>query len=300
MEKLHHIFMLIVLLITISWALPNITTSPITSGPSRYSTTGNTEESYTSNLSSNSSAQNTAPTDNMGNSTIHNSTYSTPSYTKTNSTLPSPTDQTKITKVQTTQSATDTTATHLTTQPVSESTITSVSTTSATLSSPTFTGHGNNESTSDSTTAYLTTEMAPGNKTSNETAGTGLNFSETSMTILFSVVLGVIVLIVLGQIVYKVSRSKHRMVQYSHRPLYNEDAGEPFAVPDDTLVISGGLYDGPQIYNPTVTTLNDEDQHTFAYAPTQLRLEFLHEEHGTDREDEVITFETFRTTDPKP
>ncbi|XP_036426975.1 sialomucin core protein 24-like [Colossoma macropomum] len=172
-----------------------------------------------------------------------------------------------------------------------------MSTVSTRLNSPAVTVHGN-ESTSNTTAAYLTTETTLGNKTNNETAaGAGLNFSEMSMTILFSVVLGVIVLMVLGQIVYKVSRNKQRMVQYSHRPLYNEDTGEQFVVPDDTLVISGGLYDGPQIYNPTVTTLNDEDQPTFAYTPTQLRLEFLREEQGTDRDYEATSFETFKTNE---
>ena len=51
------------------------------------------------------------------------------------------------------------------------------------------------------------------------------------------------------------------------------------------------------IPNPTVTTLNDEDQPTFAYTPTQLRLEFLREEQGTDRDYEATSFETFKTNE---
>ncbi|XP_037390779.1 sialomucin core protein 24-like isoform X1 [Pygocentrus nattereri] len=304
MEKFDHLFMLCGLLITLSFALPNATTPPVTpttSGPSSHTTTGNLIESYTSN--SNNSTQdttgNTTPSNgNSGNSTIpstQNSTNSTTANMQSNSSVPSPTGQTNITTEQITQTTTNITPTSLATQPASKPTITSMSTVSTRLNSPAVTLHGNNDST---TAEDLTTETTPGNKTNNETAaGAGLNFSEMSMTILFSVVLGVIVLMVLGQIVYKVSRNKHRMVQYSHRPLYNEDTGEQFVVPDDTLVISGGLYDGPQIYNPTVTTLNDEDQPTFAYTPTQLRLEFLREEQGTDRDYEATSFETFKTNE---
>ncbi|KAI4902979.1 hypothetical protein NFI96_000542 [Prochilodus magdalenae] len=291
MGKFKHLFMLCGFLIILSLAPPNAANPLITKTTS--SSTGNLSISHTSN----NLAQNTtgAPTThsngNLKNSTslmTHNSTYSTTAKKESNSTVSSPTDQTKITTVQITPSATDTTPTSLATQPATKPT-----TSAATV-------HGNSESTSNTTAVYPTTNTTAGIKTNNETAGAGLNFSEMSMTILFSVVLGVIVLIALGQIVYKVSRNKHRMVQYSHRPLYNEDAGEQFVVPDDTLVISGGLYDGPQIYNPTVTTLNDEDHPTFGYTPTQLRLEFLREEQGTDQNYEANSFETFRTTDQKP
>lgn len=74
--------------------------------------------------------------------------------------------------------------------------------------------------------------------------------------------------------------------------------GGPFVVTDDTLVISGGLYDGPQIYNSTVTALN-EDQ-TFTYTPTQFRLEFLDEERETDHVHEATAFKTFTTTNQQP
>ncbi|XP_072540769.1 uncharacterized protein [Salminus brasiliensis] len=300
MDKFNHLFVFCGLLIPFSWALTTITNTPITptTEPVRHSTTGNLTGN-TSNSLSNNSVQNTTDTttpsnDYLGTSTTPNSTTSS---MQNSSTMPSPTVQTKITTVEI-KSSTDMTTTSLATQPASKST-TLVSTTLTTFRSSAATVHGN-ESTSGTAATNLTTETPPGNKTNNETTGAGLKLSEKSMTILFSVILGVIVLLVLGQIVYKVSRNKQRRVQYSHRPLYNEDTGEHFVVPDDTLVISGGLYDGPQIYNPTVTALNDEDQPTFTYMPTQLRLEFLREEQGTDQDYEATSFETFKTTDTSP
>lgn len=71
--------------------------------------------------------------------------------------------------------------------------------------------------------------------------------------------------------------------------------GGQFLVTDDTLEISGRLYDGPQSYNNTVTTLN-EDQ-TFIYTATQFRLEFLHEDQATYNIQEANTIKTFTTTD---
>lgn len=56
-------------------------------------------------------------------------------------------------------------------------------------------------------------------------AGGGLNHSEKSLTILFSVLLGVIVLVILVNFMYKYGRSKERSIQYTHRRLQNEDTG---------------------------------------------------------------------------
>uniref|UniRef100_A0A8B9GYR5 Uncharacterized protein n=1 Tax=Astyanax mexicanus TaxID=7994 RepID=A0A8B9GYR5_ASTMX len=234
---------------------------------------------------------------------------STTSNSLSNSTITSPTVQTQITTVQINSSITDTTPTSVATQPASKPATTIESNTSlTTLNSSAVTAHGN-ESTSGTAATRLTTEKAPGNKTNNEPTGKGefilllqqlvymkLMKSNEKIIYIFSIYF---YSTILGQIVYKVSRNKHRSVQYSHRPLYNEDTGksEHFVVPDDTLVISGGLYDGPQIYNPTVAALNDEDQLTFSYTPTQLRLEFLHEEQGTDQDYEATSFETFKTSD---
>ncbi|XP_042614797.1 uncharacterized protein LOC109091210 isoform X2 [Cyprinus carpio] len=152
-------------------------------------------------------------------------------------------------------------------------------------------------------TAITSTTVTQNSITSlNESQGDGLNHSEKSLTILFSILFGVIVLVILGHLVYKFVRSKERSIQYTHRRLHNEDAGEPFAVPDDTLVISGGLYDGPQIYNPTMTVQNEEfqlDATGFASRPTQFRLEFLRE--NQERADpDTSTFQTFPAHDQEP
>ncbi|XP_056316445.1 sialomucin core protein 24-like isoform X2 [Danio aesculapii] len=132
----------------------------------------------------------------------------------------------------------------------------------------------------------------------------GLNRSEQSLTIFFSVLLGLIVLVTLVHFVYKFSRSKERSIQYTHRRLQNEDTGEPFAVADDTMVISGGLYDGPQIYNPTMTVQNEEEFQTDAYGfgsiPTQFRLEFLREDQDRALDHETSTFQTFQAQDQEP
>lgn len=132
----------------------------------------------------------------------------------------------------------------------------------------------------------------------------GLNRSEQSLTIFFSVLLGLIVLVTLVHFVYKFSRSKERSIQYTHRRLQNDDTGEPFAVADDTMVISGGLYDGPQIYNPTMTVQNEEEFQTDAYGfasrPTQFRLEFLREDQDKALDHETSTFQTFQAQDQEP
>ncbi|XP_071759953.1 uncharacterized protein LOC139915276 [Centroberyx gerrardi] len=99
----------------------------------------------------------------------------------------------------------------------------------------------------------------------NATQGLGLNNSEKNMTILFSVVLGVFAV---SLVVYTFHRCKHR-IQYLHQPLYNTEDTDQFVAEDDTLVISGGLYDGHPIFDnqPTATT-----------EQSQFCLEFLHEE----------------------
>ncbi|XP_022531405.1 sialomucin core protein 24-like isoform X2 [Astyanax mexicanus] len=299
MDKFYHLIVLCGLLILLSCALTNATTTPSTSTTeqSRHTTTGILTGNISNSLPNNSVQNISTTTPPNSYSETSTSSNSTTSNSLSNSTITSPTVQTQITTVQINSSITDTTPTSVATQPASKPATTIESNTSlTTLNSSAVTAHGN-ESTSGTAATRLTTEKAPGNKTNNEPTGASLKLPEKSMTILFSVILGVIVLLVLGQIVYKVSRNKHRSVQYSHRPLYNEDTGEHFVVPDDTLVISGGLYDGPQIYNPTVAALNDEDQLTFSYTPTQLRLEFLHEEQGTDQDYEATSFETFKTSD---
>ncbi|XP_048354232.1 uncharacterized protein LOC125433613 isoform X2 [Sphaerodactylus townsendi] len=54
-----------------------------------------------------------------------------------------------------------------------------------------------------------------------------------------------------------------------------------YATPDDTLVISGGLYDAPRMYNSSMTAHEDEElqAHPFPFSdqPGQFRLEFFGE-----------------------
>lgn len=102
--------------------------------------------------------------------------------------------------------------------------------------------------------------------------GLALDYSEKILTAVFSGVLGVLVL---GLVTYQIIRCKQRRKQYSHQPL-TENNGDGFLTEDDTLVISGGLYDGHNIYDPSTTT--EDDRITVHSQPTLFRLEFLSEE----------------------
>ncbi|KAI9524456.1 hypothetical protein NQZ68_018139 [Dissostichus eleginoides] len=63
-------------------------------------------------------------------------------------------------------------------------------------------------------------------------------------------------------------RCKHN-IQYLHQPLNNtDDTADAFVADDDTLVISGGLYDGHPIY--------DNVPEAPAADRSQFRLQFLH------------------------
>ncbi|XP_041083245.1 uncharacterized protein LOC121299531 [Polyodon spathula] len=125
----------------------------------------------------------------------------------------------------------------------------------------------------------------------------GLNNSEMAITIFFSTVLGVAVLVL---VMYSLNKCKRKSAQYSHRPLYNtaDETVDRYSAPDDTLVISGGLYDGIQIYNPNMTVEEDEELHPehrpFGSRAPQFRLEFLPEEQGRPPSIEGSTFETFQ------
>ncbi|KAE8622816.1 hypothetical protein XENTR_v10005403 [Xenopus tropicalis] len=105
-----------------------------------------------------------------------------------------------------------------------------------------------------------------------------LNDSETILTSIFSTILGIVVLAIFAFILRKYRK---RRSQYSHQPLneYPYDSADRYSAPDDTLVISGGLYDGPRIYNPNMTALEEEDSQPdyvpFNSRPGQFRLEFL-------------------------
>ncbi|XP_061114131.1 sialomucin core protein 24-like [Conger conger] len=107
----------------------------------------------------------------------------------------------------------------------------------------------------------------------------GLSRSEAALTIFCGLMLGLTVLAITG---YSLHRCKQKSSQYIHQPLYNssEDTGDR-SVPDDTLVISGGLYDGPEIFNSSLAADEDMGFHSdpppFAPQPAQFRLEFLSE-----------------------
>ncbi|CAG5978814.1 unnamed protein product [Menidia menidia] len=77
------------------------------------------------------------------------------------------------------------------------------------------------------------------------THGLDLNTSEKSMTIIFSAVLGVFAL---GIVTIMLHKCKHK-VQYLHQPIHSSEEADEFVAGEDTLVISGGLYDGHPIYD---------------------------------------------------
>ncbi|KAL0978765.1 hypothetical protein UPYG_G00174900 [Umbra pygmaea] len=130
----------------------------------------------------------------------------------------------------------------------------------------------------------------------NDKQDSGLNKSEKSITIFFSVMLGVFIF---GISMYLFSRCKQNR-QYSHRLLYNNaDVGVPLAA-DDTLVISGGLYDGTAIYNPTMTTSMEDadsfDNHLRGPQSSQFRMELVNEQEDPPGH-EAPTFNTFHNFD---
>nr|XP_019952086.1 PREDICTED: flocculation protein FLO11-like [Paralichthys olivaceus] len=94
------------------------------------------------------------------------------------------------------------------------------------------------------------------------TKGLGLNISEENMTIVFSVVLGVFAL---SLVIFMYHRCRQR-IQYLHQPLNNSDFPDAFVADDDTLIISGGLYEGHPIDDNVPTVPEDQ---------SQFRLEFL-------------------------
>lgn len=68
-----------------------------------------------------------------------------------------------------------------------------------------------------------------------------------------------------------------------------------YTAPDDTLVISGGLYDAPRICNSNMMVYEDDefqnDNFLFNTQPQQLRLEFL---PGEKENDFSSMYETFQ------
>ncbi|KAJ8258021.1 hypothetical protein GJAV_G00192280 [Gymnothorax javanicus] len=129
-----------------------------------------------------------------------------------------------------------------------------------------------------------------------------LTQSEMYLTIIFGVLLAVTVLTMVG---YGIRRCRQKNSQYTHQPLHNdsEETRDNYSAPDDTLVISGGLYDGQGIFNSALTVNDDVGFHSdhppFAPHPTQFRLEFLSEEPPNPTHREAPTLETFQSFDAK-
>nr|XP_040059077.1 sialomucin core protein 24-like isoform X2 [Gasterosteus aculeatus aculeatus] len=117
-------------------------------------------------------------------------------------------------------------------------------------------------STGSSPTGSSPTDSSSTDSTGRTTKGLRLNISEMSMTIAFSSVLGALGLAV---VVFIFHKCKHR-IQYLHQPLNSTGDADEFAADDDTLVISGGLYDGHPIYDNVPPVPADQ---------SQFRLQFL-------------------------
>lgn len=130
------------------------------------------------------------------------------------------------------------------------------------------TGHSTTvcHQTTKSATVTTTTNSSVVNATSQSvhaTQGVRLSQSDKNLTITFSVVLGIFALAVVA---VKLHRCSHKL-QFLHQPLNNgEDLNVSTADPD-TLIISGGPYDGHPIYDNVPPATQDE---------SQFRLDFLH------------------------
>ncbi|KAM4588873.1 uncharacterized protein PAE49_003255 [Odontesthes bonariensis] len=149
----------------------------------------------------------------------------------------------------------------------------SLKTTTLSSETPTFTTVTTHAT--KTTTSYISTPKASVNPAENSshtvsaatdsvdrTHGSSLNKSEKSMVIIFSAVLGVFAVAMAGIMFHKY---KHKF-QYMHQPIYNTDDADGFVADGDTLVISGGLYDGHPIYDNVAPDPADQ---------SQFRLEFL-------------------------
>ncbi|XP_048354230.1 uncharacterized protein LOC125433613 isoform X1 [Sphaerodactylus townsendi] len=107
-----------------------------------------------------------------------------------------------------------------------------------------------------------------------------LKDSEIILTAAFALIL---TLTILGLLVYILNKHRMQRAQYSHHQLHDTsfDTVDRYATPDDTLVISGGLYDAPRMYNSSMTAHEDEElqAHPFPFSdqPGQFRLEFFGE-----------------------
>ncbi|XP_019369665.1 PREDICTED: uncharacterized protein LOC109295332 [Gavialis gangeticus] len=123
------------------------------------------------------------------------------------------------------------------------------------------------------------------------TEGFHLKNSEDILSIGFS---SIFVFAVLVIIMYSFLKYRKRKAQYSHHPLHDvsSETADIYTTPDDTLVISGGLYDAPRIDNPSMTAL-DNDEVQADYLPLGSRSGQFKLEFSLDEKDLSYIFETF-------
>ncbi|KAI1893085.1 hypothetical protein AGOR_G00140240 [Albula goreensis] len=232
-------------------------------------------------------------------STITTETFTSPTQEieVTMETSPSSTEKSTVnTDIQTTPTQYDTTDTATTLLPVTTDSASKTTLDSTSTEGPTSESTQTNDTATNASVITKPTITSPGSVTVGEEKPHGLSHSEKVLTAFFSVLL---VLPVLSVAAYSFLKCRQKNLQFSHRPLYNssEETVDNFAPPDDTLVISGGLYDGPQLFNPAMTA--DEDagfqaaRIAFGTGLTQFRLEFLPEEQGRFDGRGPTGFETF-------
>ncbi|CAJ1050271.1 sialomucin core protein 24-like [Xyrichtys novacula] len=132
-----------------------------------------------------------------------------------------------------------------------------------TLSQQTTGSHKNSSETTVITVSPPRTVNTTSHSLNRTAPGLGLDKSEMSMTVLFSVIL---LVFVMALVLFVFRRCKHK-IQYLHQPLTNTDDADGLEADEDSLVISGGLYDGHPTNDNAATASNEQ---------SQFRLEFLH------------------------
>ncbi|XP_031734190.1 cell wall protein DAN4 isoform X1 [Anarrhichthys ocellatus] len=244
-------------LLAIPFAVAQTQTDKLTVTPTITTPDLNTTLTETTLSSSNSTGRVTVFSNSTENTTPFTST-TRDNGTFTNATAATPEGTSPL---QTPQSTTDVTPLTNSTTPTTTTPGTPTSTALTTLTRSTA-GYISTPDTTVITTANSShTVNTTSGSVGTTTQGLRLNISEKSMTIVFSVVLGVFAL---TGVVFMFHRCKHK-IQYLHQPLNNMT--DEFVADEDTLVISGGLYDGHPIYDNVPTAPADQ---------SQFHLQFLH------------------------